>query len=157
MARFPVVLRGKGLLHNGLFTNCYPFCYLRGILRLNDTNGEMNDARRVQFPDLSGRYEMSADQSRIYQARWFLSSLATEMMSSLFPPRTTAFGSRNLRQERSRWARTGPRRMPILGRSRPDRFGAGHADSSRPFVGDTTAEVACGTPAGLCVDLSELH
>src|SRR5208282_2395324 len=25
---------------------CYPFCYLRGILRLNGTNGEMNDARR---------------------------------------------------------------------------------------------------------------
>jgi hypothetical protein len=96
--------------HNGLFTNCYPFCYLRGILRLNGTNGEMDDARRVQFPDLSGRY-------RIYQARWFLSSLATEMMSSLFPPRTTAFGSRNLRQERSRWARTGPRRMPILAAS----------------------------------------
>ena len=50
ITRFPVVLRGKGLLHNGLFTNCYPFCYLRGILRLNGTNGEMNDARRVQFP-----------------------------------------------------------------------------------------------------------
>ena len=71
MARFPVVLRGKGLLHNGLFTNCYPFCYPRGILRLNGTNGEMNGARRAQFPDLSGRYEMSAAQSRICQARWF--------------------------------------------------------------------------------------